>query len=198
MCARLQAVVAESSVIVRSGLMAVLKRMGDLRMEVAEITDMSMLVLQLKRYKPDVWIVNPNWLGLQRPETLLQEAGCTGCKTVALQTVLGDGALLRHYDTAVSIYDSAETIKEKLAAVLRTEDKAEAAQTLSPREKEIIIGVVKGLTNKQIADNLHISTHTVMTHRKNIAGKLQIHSPAGLTIYAIVHKLVEIGDVNKL
>ncbi|MDE7148932.1 MAG: LuxR C-terminal-related transcriptional regulator [Bacteroidales bacterium] len=196
MCARLQAVVAESSVIVRSGLMAVLKRMGDLRMEVSEITDMSMLAVQLKRYKPDVLIVNPNWLGLQKPEQLLQEAGCTACRTVALQTVLGDGSVLRYYDTAVSIYDSAETIKEKLEAVLRTGEKAEAAQMLSPREKDIIIGVVKGLTNKQIADNLHISTHTVMTHRKNIAGKLQIHSPAGLTIYAIVHKLVEIGDVN--
>lgn len=196
MSVRLQAVVAESSVIVRSGLMAVLKRMGDPRMEVTEVTDMSMLTLQLKRCKPDVLIVNPNWLGLQRPGALLQEADCTGCKTVALQTVLGDASVLRHYDAAVSIYDSVETIKEKLETVLRTEGQAETAQTLSPREKEIIIGVVKGLTNKQIADNLHISTHTVMTHRKNIAGKLQIHSPAGLTIYAIVHKLVEIGDVN--
>ena len=63
-------------------------------------------------------------------------------------------------------------------------------------KKDIIIGVVKGWTNKQIADKLNISTHTVMTHRKNIAGKLQIHSPAGLTIYAIVHKLVEIGEVQ--
>ncbi len=193
---RLQAVVAESSVIVRSGLMAVLKRMSDLRMEVSEITDMALLPVQLKRQKPDLLIINPNWLGLQRPDSLLQEAGCTSCRTVALQTVLGDRQVLQHYDTAVSIYDSAETIKEKLEAVLRTEEKAEAAQMLSPREKDIIIGVVKGWTNKQIADKLNISTHTVMTHRKNIAGKLQIHSPAGLTIYAIVHKLVEIGDVQ--
>ncbi len=193
---RLQAVVAESSVIVRSGLMAVLKRMSDLRMEVSEITDMALLPVQLKRQKPDLLIINPNWLGLQRPDSLLQEAGCASCRTVALQTVLGDRQVLQHYDTAISIYDSAETIKEKLEAVLRTEEKAEAAQMLSPREKDIIIGVVKGWTNKQIADKLNISTHTVMTHRKNIAGKLQIHSPAGLTIYAIVHKLVEIGDVQ--
>ena len=193
---RLQAVVAESSVIVRSGLMAVLKRMGDLRMEVSEITDMALLPVQLKRQKPDLLIINPNWLGLQRPDSLLQEAGCPSCRTVALQTVLGDRQVLQHYDTAVSIYDSAETIKEKLEAVLRTEEKTEAAQMLSPREKDIIIGVVKGWTNKQIADKLNISTHTVMTHRKNIAGKLQIHSPAGLTIYAIVHKLVEIGEVQ--
>lgn len=196
MSGRLQAVVAETSVIVRSGLMVVLKGMGDLRMEVTELADMSMLGLQLKRHKPDLLIVNPNWLGLQLPETLLQEAGCPSCRTVALQTVLGDRQILQHYDTAISIYDTADVIREKLSSVLQTQEKPDTGQTLSPREKDIIIGVVKGLTNKQIADQLNLSTHTVMTHRKNIAGKLQIHSPAGLTIYAIVHKLVEIGDVQ--
>lgn len=69
-------------------------------------------------------------------------------------------------------------------------------ETLSAREKEIIVCVVKGLTNKQIADALCISTHTVITHRRNIAAKLQIHSAAGLTIYAIVNKLVELGEIK--
>lgn len=69
-------------------------------------------------------------------------------------------------------------------------------EVLSQREKEIIVCVVKGMTNKQIAEQLFISAHTVITHRRNIASKLQIHSPAGLTIYAIVHKLVDIDDVK--
>lgn len=67
---------------------------------------------------------------------------------------------------------------------------------LSDREKDIIIGVVKGLTNKEIADNLFISLNTVTTHRRNIARKLNIHSPAGLTIYAIVNNLVDISEVK--
>lgn len=70
-------------------------------------------------------------------------------------------------------------------------------EALSAREKEIIVCVVKGLTNKQIADELCISTHTVITHRRNIAAKLQIHSAAGLTIYAIVNKLVELSEIDK-
>lgn len=79
---------------------------------------------------------------------------------------------------------------------------SEAPQTLRPeplsaREKEIIVCVVKGLTNKQIADVLCISTHTVITHRRNIAAKLQIHSAAGLTIYAIVNKLVELSEIRE-
>lgn len=56
---------------------------------------------------------------------------------------------------------------------------------MSAREREIVVCIVKGMTNKQIADALCISTHTVITHRRNIVAKLQIHSPAGLTIYAI-------------
>jgi regulator of cell morphogenesis and NO signaling len=67
---------------------------------------------------------------------------------------------------------------------------------LSEREKEVITYVVKGLTNKEIADNLFISINTVTTHRRNIARKLDIHSPAGLTIYAIVNKLVDIHEVR--
>ncbi|MBR1994664.1 MAG: response regulator transcription factor, partial [Alistipes sp.] len=70
-------------------------------------------------------------------------------------------------------------------------------QELSTREKEIIVCVVKGLTNKEIAEELCISAHTVITHRRNIASKLQIHSTAGLTIYAIVNKLVELSEIQQ-
>jgi regulator of cell morphogenesis and NO signaling len=67
---------------------------------------------------------------------------------------------------------------------------------LSTREKEIVVEVVKGLTNKEIADKLCISLNTVLTHRRNIARKLEIHSPAGLTIYAIVNGLVELKNLD--
>ena len=73
---------------------------------------------------------------------------------------------------------------------------SESNETLSEREKDVIIGVVQGLQNKEIADRLCISVNTVITHRRNIARKLQIHSPAGLTIYAIVNGLVDISAVK--
>ena len=69
-------------------------------------------------------------------------------------------------------------------------------EELSEREKDVLIQVVKGLSNKEIADVLCISTHTVISHRKNIARKLNIHSTAGLTIYAIVNKLVDINTLE--
>ncbi|MDE7118749.1 MAG: LuxR C-terminal-related transcriptional regulator, partial [Bacteroidaceae bacterium] len=69
-------------------------------------------------------------------------------------------------------------------------------EQLSEREREIVVCVAKGLSNKEIADRLCLSINTVTTHRRNIARKLNIHSPAGITIYAIVNKLVTINEVN--
>ena len=73
---------------------------------------------------------------------------------------------------------------------------AESQETLSDREKDVIVALVQGMTNKEIANHLCISINTVITHRRNIARKLQIHSPAGLTIYAIVNNLVDISTVK--
>ena len=67
---------------------------------------------------------------------------------------------------------------------------------LSQREKEIIVCIAKGFSNKEIADELNISIHTVTTHRRNISSKLQIHSIAGITIYAIANGLVQMSDIN--
>lgn len=72
----------------------------------------------------------------------------------------------------------------------------EGSDALSEREKDVIICLVQGMINKEIADHLCISVNTVLTHRRNIARKLQIHSPAGLTIFAIVNNLVDISNVR--
>ena len=69
-------------------------------------------------------------------------------------------------------------------------------EELSEREKDVLIQVVHGLSNKEIADVLCISMHTVISHRKHITAKLNIHSTAGLTVYAIVNKLVDLNDLE--
>lgn len=73
----------------------------------------------------------------------------------------------------------------------------ELAEALTEREKDIIICVTKGMSNKEIADELFLSIHTVTTHRRNISNKLQIHTTAGLIIFAIANKLIRIEDIQK-
>lgn len=75
-------------------------------------------------------------------------------------------------------------------------DGSDEENTLSPREKEVVVCLVNGLSNKEIASRLNISVNTVITHRKNIAQKLSIHSTAGLTIYAILKGLVDIDSYS--
>jgi len=73
---------------------------------------------------------------------------------------------------------------------------SENGDVLSDRERDVVVCLVHGMSNKEIAEHLFISVNTVITHRRNIVKKLQIHSSAGLTIYAIVNGLVDISTVN--
>ena len=81
------------------------------------------------------------------------------------------------------------------ADALNVEEGGES--TLSPREREVVSCLAMGLSNKEIASKLNISINTVITHRKNIAAKLSIHSVAGITIYAIVNNLVDINSAKQ-
>ncbi len=74
--------------------------------------------------------------------------------------------------------------------------KTDSDNDLSERERDVVVCVAKGMSNKEIADKLCLSVNTVTTHRRNIARKLSIHTSAGITIYAIVNKLVTLEEVN--
>jgi len=93
----------------------------------------------------------------------------------------------------VGVLESQVDIEEEEEA-----PQSESRELLSQREKEIIVGVVKGMTNKEMADTLFLSVHTVLTHRRNIARKLEIHSPAGLVIYALVNGIVTMEDIKDI
>ena len=67
----------------------------------------------------------------------------------------------------------------------------DAEHELSAREIEVLRLVTKGLINKEIADKLHISLTTVISHRKNITEKLGIKSVSGLAIYAVMHGYID-------
>ncbi len=74
--------------------------------------------------------------------------------------------------------------------------KNENDESLSEREREIVICIARGMSNKDVADKLFISINTVLTHRKNIFRKLDIHSISGLTIYAVVNGLITLDEIR--
>lgn len=196
----LKIVIAEPSAILRCGLETILKKLSGFHLNLTEVMSADLLVETLRAVNPDILIINPAVPGYFALEHIKEEAGCPDMKCVAFVYSVADQALLRLYDEQFSIYDSSDEIKHKLELLNKINGGEngdnEEQQTLSSREKEIVVCVVKGMTNREIADRLFLSTHTVITHRRNIARKLQIHSASGLTVYAIVNKLVELSDIK--
>ena len=195
----LKIAVAETSVIIRSGLAAVLKRLPNLNVQPVEIATPESLTHYLQLHTPDIVIVNPTFGGWFDLNAVKHAHPKTGIKYMALVSTVIDPNVLKTYDGHFSICDDTDTIAAQISHLLHTDEEEEdnGQDLLSQREKEIITCVVKGMTNKAIADKLFLSVHTIITHRRNIARKLQIHSPAGLTIYAIVNKLVALEDIKE-
>lgn len=189
-------VIAENSLILRSGISAVLKRLSDYTFSINEVSNMNAFMLFSRLHRPEIAIINPLFLGGVSIANYKRDNPDT--KVVALVSGYFDNKTLADFDGSISIFDDLDTVNDTISSVLHIEEDDDNIETeqLSQREKEIIGCVVKGLTNKAIAEKLSISIHTVITHRRNISKKLQIHSSAGLAIYAIVNKIVEIQDIK--
>ena len=193
--------IAESSVIVRSGLTAALKRLPNLKIQPIELLSVEALHDCLRTQYPEMLIVNPTFGDYFDVNKFREETSGKKIRLIALVTSFVDVTLLNKYDESISIFDDLEVLSKKIHGLLNVsmeEEEVDNPDTLSQREKEMVICVVKGMTNKEIAEKLFLSIHTVITHRRNISKKLQIHSAAGLTIYAIVNKLVELSEVKNL
>lgn len=196
MSRRVHIAIVEPSVIIRNGIVSVMKRLN-LDIDIVEIADISQLLGLLEKHNPDIVVIDPTQIGVFSLQHI-KESLCSSKKFIALQSNLADASALKGYDESISLYDTAEQIKSKVESVISDKNSDNTdKQELSQREIEIVINIVKGMTNKQIAENLHLSVHTVMTHRRNISSKLQIHTSAGLTIYAIVNKLVSLDEIKE-
>jgi DNA-binding CsgD family transcriptional regulator len=95
------------------------------------------------------------------------------------------------FDGVLHIYSSLEQTAQQLKAIFNTSAARNGCDTpITEREKDIIIAVAKGMNNKEIADNIHLSPHTVMTYRQRISSKLGIKGTAAFTTYAMRHNLI--------
>lgn len=146
---------------------------------------------------PDIIIVNPSIIDVKKRgelDDMTQRLPNTLFAALIYQYV--DPEVLRYFKTTIEISDSREKIAVKLRQLLETGEQPTESTELSDREKEILIAVVKGMTNKSIAEQYHLSIHTVITHRKNLTRKTGIKSVSGLTVYAILNNFIDIKDVE--
>ena len=189
--------VAETSHIIRKGLVYILSQLAIVS-KVVELKELEDINCQISKIKPDAILINPMLLGHTHKSNIRQQLNLSKqVAIIALVYNIIDERFYQSYDGVIRINDSESKIEEILSVCLNKElTKTSDQEDLSDREKEILVSVVKGMSNKEIAEFHNISIHTVITHRRNIGRKLEIHSVSGLTIYAILNKFVDIKDIQ--
>lgn len=112
---------------------------------------------------------------------------------IGVQNALYGEDILRRFNAIVTTHSTPEEIERVLNETITApaERSYSDSHELSERERDVLILVARGMTNKEIASELNISPHTVISHRKNIVHKTGIRSVAGLTVYAVLNKLID-------
>jgi len=157
------------------------------------------LLEKLGALKPDIILLNPILLGYAKRfmlKSLFQNYPDVLC--LALVSSYIQPGILKQFHAVIGMDDDKATIESKLREALRS-GKAPAnheSYELSDRERDVLIAVAKGKMNKEIADELNISIHTVISHRKNISRKTGIKSVSGLTVYALLNNMIDENDVH--
>jgi DNA-binding CsgD family transcriptional regulator len=186
-------ILAIDSYLVRKGMVAVLNRIPG-AVVTGEFDTVLPLAAFLKNHQTGFLVISQSIFD-DATDLFLSNAALL--ERTILVTDLHEGSSTA--DVHASIHPQAS--KEKIIGTIKEILDSRSGQTsdsqafkLSEREKTIVRLVSLGLTNKQIADQLFLSAHTVITHRKNISSKLGIKSVSGLTIYAIVNNIITIDE----
>ena len=148
----------------------------------------------------NILIINPILLGYSEKNLPMQLAKEFPSLTIiALVTAYTEESTLKQFDGVIEINDSKLKVINKLNQIVQSDEKPEKSDDveLSKREIDVLVSVAKGMMNKEIADQMNISIHTVISHRKNITRKTGIKSVSGLTVYALLNNLIDETEVYK-
>ena len=193
-------IIVEPSPIVSAGLASYFDDIKQVSI-VSQLDRIDRMEEKLAAYNPDILIINPLLIAYDTNEHFLKICrDFSNVSPVALVTSYVDASILKQFKDVIEINDSKQKVVTKIFNLLSdnklTQDKPESIE-LSNRETDVLVALVKGLTNKEISDKLYISVHTVITHRKNIVRKTGIKSVSGLTVYALLNNLVDESEIYK-
>lgn len=208
--------IADAHFLVRVGLRCMLANQAGVRI-VGEAGSEQKLLVELEKHRPDMLIIDynaPRYFGAEIIATL--SALYPEMRILAISDDEDKHSILRVLDNGVLSFLTKSCDEQEIADAVRATIKGDkffcskildvllekslgrnvatcAPSPLSAREVEIVQLVVKGYIAREIADILHLSPHTVYTHRKNIMKKLQLQSPAELTLYALQNGIIELN-----
>lgn len=210
---------ADDHHIIRQGIRALLEVQEDFEI-VAEAGDGRTAVKLARQYSPDVIVMDvsmPELNGIDASRQILRENN--GAKVIALSMYSDKRFITGMLEAGVSGYLLKNCVAAELIFAIRSvvkgqkylspqilgevvegylvhlsRNKLQSDAPLSPREREIVQLVAEGKDSRQVAECLHISPKTVESHKRRIMEKLEIHSVAALTKFAIRQGLTSVDD----
>ncbi|NEW82151.1 MAG: response regulator transcription factor [Mariniphaga sp.] len=191
-------VIIEPSTIVYEGLSNILGY-SDSHFSVSRLDRLDDITNYTIRKSVDVILINPAQVqnNLKTYNTIRN--GLSQTKCIGIVYSYFDQHLLSLFDEIISVFDTPESI---IGLVQRTADQNEdtelnTQEKITERETEVLKLLTAGNSNKEIADQLNISIHTVISHRKNLSQKTGIKSVSGLTIYAVVNNIITLDNFKE-
>jgi DNA-binding NarL/FixJ family response regulator len=196
MGAKTKVLIFEKSYLIRQGLKSVLHNYNQFELA-DDFGDMMLFSSSIKMLNPGIIMINTELLS----EIPMKEVKRMKKENEFILIGIGPGIENKSeiFDDIIEYqYDKqqiASALNYFIDIIKKEKGLKKTDNQLSDREKDIVVQIAKGLTNKEIANQLFLSVHTVITHRKNIGNKLGIKSASGLTVYAILNKLIDMKDL---
>lgn len=193
---RNRVILCEASEIIANGLAEIIDSMAQFDV-VARIDSPEHLNEKITATDANLLIIDPMLLGFHNKEFLSQLGKeHPNVIFIALVTNCLDHSILTPYIGVIEINDTRAKIISKMNEFTKSDTTKKTDDVeLSKREIDVLVAVAKGMMNKEIADLMNISIHTVISHRKNITRKTGIKSVSGLTVYALLNNLIEESDL---
>jgi len=193
---RNRVIICEASDIIVNGLSEIIDSMEQFDV-VSHLDSPERLSEKILASNANILIINPALLGFNNREFISQLGKEHPQLTIiALVATYLDHSMLSPYNGVIELYDTRAKIISKMNEFAQSETTKNTDDVeLSKRETDVLIAVAKGMMNKEIADQMNISIHTVISHRKNITRKTGIKSVSGLTVYALLNNLIDEKDL---
>ena len=192
-------IAVETSPLISEGLAGILNKSGiHCRLSVVGSLEEAEL-LQTKKHH-EVVIINPLFFNNNPKLFTTTKSRFERVKWVGLVYALYDPEIISMFDAQITASDTPSSVTDKLNKLLDEANGSEQSslqEILTGREIDVLRLLATGNANKEIADKLNISIHTVITHRKNISQKTGIKTVSGLTIYAVTQKLISIDTIKE-
>lgn len=194
---RLHIAIMVYSDIVYEGLYTVITQ-SDLECSICKVNSLEDFQEIIHSKSIDILITNPMQLVNRTKEVKKIRNNHPNMSIIGVNMGLIDNEILPLLDNTFTVFDPVNQVLNKLHKTSENNENKNSSYTdnLTEREIEVLTNLVHGMSNKEIAEALNISIHTVVSHRKNISTKTGIRSQPGLTIYAISKKIISIDDID--